>query len=253
MSLSQPNPEQSDIAIWGVAALICGAIAIVSANISAIIPESALVALHSTRIDGGNFSQARAQIAELRADSARLNCDTRTMLARLNLLDDDSGELIRRLAAVERSLPLLIETLPINADIDRSLLTASIGTSGSEVYQADGGVIILRQSPLFQEFAVEDPLDQPIPPRLNGGFGVAIGQIVSRQNVDGHISQILGQTGTMLTGMSFVLGELSAADQTRTIAGPMGSFEEAQMLCEPLNAMGLSCEPVPFEGISWTE
>src|SRR5690606_32980642 len=109
----------------------------------------------------------RTQLAELEQDRNRIMSDYRTLLSRFNLLDDDGNEIVRRLAAVEMSLPLLIESLPLNSDIDRSLLTASITETAGEVYEVDGGRMVVRYSPLFDGLAAEIPVDQPMPPSLD--------------------------------------------------------------------------------------
>src|SRR5690606_464700 len=130
----------------------------------ALVPVHVVSGLHATRLDGGNTNQLRAQVAEMRAENARMASEYRALLARLNMLDDDSGEVIRRLAAVERSMPLLIESLPLDSDIDRSLLTASIAATSPEVYEADGGIIVVRRSALFEDLDAHAAPDQPMPP-----------------------------------------------------------------------------------------
>ncbi|WP_196258352.1 hypothetical protein [Pelagibacterium limicola] len=252
MALPSLNFEHTDVSLWGIAALVCGTLAVISANLAPLVPENIIAGLHTTRMDGGNINQMRAQMLDVRAENQRLMREARTLLARLNLLDDDSGEMIRRLAAVERSLPILIESLPLHSDIDRSILTASIAGASPEVYEADGGIVIVRHSALFDE--IGDPFDQPLPPRLGGlEYGIAIGHEVALDAAPGQRGYILSQTGPLLTGMSFVLGEVESVDSARIIAGPLSSAEDAGILCEPLIVMGMACEPVPFEGAPWPD
>lgn len=251
MALPHHNTDHSDISTWGIAAMVCGAIAIVSINLGALVPENIISALHASRLEGGNVNQLRTGMAEMRAENLRLTRDTRALLSRLNLLNDDSVEVIRRLAAVERSLPLLIESLPLDADIDRSLLTASIATTSPEVYEADGGTIIVRQSALFEDMESSGPGDQPMPPLPGGGYGVALGNEVLRESVSMRRSEILAQTGPVLNGLVFVMGEVNEVDKARIIAGPLADYEAAHILCEPLTVTGIACEPVPFEGEAW--
>ncbi|WP_157970049.1 hypothetical protein [Pelagibacterium sediminicola] len=253
MALPNLNTDHSDISTWGIAAMVCGAIAIVSVNLGALVPENIVSALHASRLEGGNVNQLRTGMAEVRAENLRLTRDTRALLSRFNLLDDDSGEVIRRLAAVERSLPLLIESLPLDADIDRSLLTASIAATSPEVYEADGGIIIVRQSALFEDVDASGPGDQPMPPPLGDGYGVALGNEVLRQSVSMRRSEILTRSGPMLNELAFVMGETNELDKARIIAGPLADYEAAHILCEPLTAMGIACEPVPFVGEDWPD
>lgn len=252
MALPRPNFEHSDVTLWGIAALVCSALAVLSANIGSLIPEQFVSGLHASRLDGGNSGQLRTQIAEVRAENTRINRETRALLARLNLLDDDSGEMIRRLAAVERSMPLLIESLPLSSDIDRSLLTASIAATSPEVYQADGGVIIVRHSALFQDIDTTEGAEQPMPPALDGlGYGVALGGETPREWAATRRAEILSSTGPLLSGLTFILGETNATANVRIIAGPFDDLEDASILCEPLDIMGIDCEPAPFEGEVW--
>lgn len=251
MAPQRANSEHADITIWGIAALICSAIAVVSANIGALIPESVVAGLHATRIEGGNINQVRANLVELRAENVRLTREYRALLARLNMIDDDGVETIRRLAAVERSMPLLIESLPLASDIDRSLLTASIAAASPEVYHAEGGIIVIRHSALFDGLD-EGATDQPIPPQLDRpGYGIALGSEIHRDAVAFHRGRILSQTGPLLSGMTFILGETGVTENARLIAGPFSSFEDASIMCEPLDIIGIACEPVPFEGEPW--
>jgi hypothetical protein len=252
LRLPHLNFEDNDITVWGIAALFCSTLAVFAVNVSALIPDNVVAGLHATRLDGGNANQLRANIVEMRAENVRVTRDYRALLARLNLLNDDSGEVIRRLAAVERSMPLLIESLPLHSDIDRSLLTASIAAASPEVYQADGGVIVVRHSPLFEDLGSRGSLDQPIPPFPDGtGYGVALGDEVLRESAAIRRAQILSQTGPLLSGLTFIMGETGALAYTRIIAGPFPDFEDASVLCEPLDIMGIDCEPVPFEGETW--
>lgn len=253
LALPRLNFEHNDVTLWGIAALVCSALAVFAANVSALIPDNVVAGLHATRLDGGNGNQLRAHIIEMRAENVRLTREYRALLARLNLLDDDSGEMIRRLAAVERSMPLLIESLPLDSDIDRSLLTASIAATSPEIYEADGGIIIVRQSALFQDID-QGTLDQPIPPLPGGtGYGVALGGDTPRESAALRRAQILSQTGPLLGGLTFILGEAGERASARLIAGPFARYEDASIMCEPLDVMGIDCQPVPFEGEAWPD
>lgn len=157
--------EEFEVGPWGIAALACGTMAVLSANLAALIPGDALRALHMPYRDTGSFNQMRAQLVELEQDRNRLLAEQRTLLTRFNLLYDDSSELVRRVAAVEMSLPLLIESLPLESDIDRSLLTAAITDTAGEIHEAEGGNMVVRYTPLFSELAPA-MAEQPMPPAL---------------------------------------------------------------------------------------
>lgn len=248
LALPRPNFEHSDITLWGIAALVCSTLAVLAANVSALIPDNVVAGLHATRLEGGNANQLRSHIIEMRAETVRLTREHRALLARLNLLDDDSGEMVRRLAAVERSMPLLIESLPLNSDIDRSVLTASIAATSPEVYEADGGLVVVRQSALFQDID-DSALDQPLPPLPTmAGYGVALGGELPREAAAQWRSELLNQAEPLLDGMTFILGESGTINNVRLIAGPFAAYEDASMICEPLGAMGIDCTPLPYEG-----
>lgn len=163
--------DRPDIARWAVAALACGAIAVVAVNLSFFLPPHALNGLHAPHRQTGSFGQMRAQLSDLEQQHGRLLGEYRALLVRFNLLDDNGGEVVQRLAAVEKSLPLLIESLPLESDIDRSLLTAAIGEIAGEVFEVDGGTMIVRYSPLFGKAPGAVPFDQPMPPVLTGDGG----------------------------------------------------------------------------------
>lgn len=238
-----------------------------SVNVGGYIPESLLTGLQTTRLQGGNFNQIRAQVSEMRGDAFRTANDYRAMSNRINLLDDDSGEVVRRLAAVERSLPLLIESLPLHSDIDRSLLTASIAATAGEVYEIDGGTIIVRQSPLFEDRGLSSA-DQPIPPvaifpHVVGNQaqqertaaldmqGVAIGPAIPREGVREQWNSLMLQAGPLLLGTAPLVGESETPGEARIITGPLPDPASAQTLCDRIERLGIACAPVAYEGSPW--
>lgn len=258
--------RHNDVAGWGVAALVSGAFAIFSANAAGFIPDSVLSGLHVTRLQGGSFNQVRMQVSEVQSDATRITRDYRTLLARFNLLDDDRGEMVRRLAAVERSLPLLIESLPFDSDIDRSLLTSSIAAASPEVYESDGVTISVRHSPLFDDFvapaqdqplppvAIQAPVEAAPPPVVISALdmqGIAIGPALATADAPALWDEITGQVGPLLLGTVPLLGESGNPGQTRIIVGPLPDLAAAETLCTRLLRVGISCDPAPYEGLAW--
>lgn len=270
-NLTSDDARMGDITRWSVAALMCSTLAILSANVANFVPANVINGLHATRVQAGSFNQMRTLLTELRADNGRLGSEYRALLARFNLLDGDSGEVIRRLAAVENSLPLLIESLPLTSDIDRSLLTASIATSGGEVYEAEGGSISVRQSPLFDGVEVADALvQQPMPaalpetatvpepaivvdqgPKSNLAMqGIAVGEAVPVDEIVSSYSHIIEAAGTLLMGTAPLVSTASE-DDARVVLGPLPDRRSADDLCARLVALALACEPVSYEGAAW--
>lgn len=252
--------ERVEIAHWGIAALACGALAVLAANLSFLVPAHALGGLHTPYRETGGFNRMRAQLAELEQDRNRIVGDYRALLARFNLLDDDNGEVIRRLAAVEMSLPLLIESLPLESDIDRSLLTAAITETAAEVYEVDGGTMVVRYSPLFDELAPE-AAEQPLPPPLDQGAlpiithiglqGIAVGESIEHENLEATYADISTAAGTLLLGTAPLVAQADAEELARIVLGPLPDLASAEAMCGRLERLELPCNPAPYEGAPW--
>lgn len=256
-------PDHADIAPWGIAALVCGALAVVAANLSTLLPANALSRLHTPYRDGANYHQMRTLLGELAEDRNRVMGDYRALLARFNLLDDDSGETIRRLAALEKSLPLLIESLPLSSDIDRSLLTASITEAAEEIYELEGGMMVVRYSPLFDEAGPQPVADQPIPPPLAPETfpvaaaeppvdltlqGIAVGRSIPIAQSPEVFAEISSLAGPLLLGTSPLAAASSVPGQSRIVLGPLPDRASAQALCSRIERLDLSCDPAPYSG-----
>lgn len=254
--------RHNDVAGWGVAALVCGAFAVFTANVAGFIPDSVLVGLQVTRVQGGTFSHVRLQVADVQSNTTRITSDYRALLSRFNLLDDDRGEMVRRLAAVERSLPLLIESLPFDSDIDRALLTSSIAATSPEVYESDGVMISVRHTPLFDDF-VEAETEQRLPPvaiqipmesvpaPMASGLdmqGIAIGPLFSPADAAEIWTEILGQVGPLLLGTVPLLETSLESNQARIIVGPLTDSAAAETLCSRLLRVGISCDLTSYAG-----
>lgn len=235
-----------------------GAIAVFSANIAAFIPENVLMGLHSTRLQHGNVNQISSRVQELRTDTRRMARDYHTLLTRLDLLDDDRGETVRRLAAVERSLPLLIESLPLNSDIDRSLLTASF-TSDHDAHQEDGATVVIRHRPLFGDGNGINVQSQPLPPAIEHTArdagrptehmqGVAVGGTIVDAEAADAWRAIASQAGDLLLGTVPLLIESSGEAGSRIVAGPLPDPDSARALCARLERAAVPCDPSPYEG-----
>ena len=237
--------------------------AVAAVNLSALLPADTLGGLHTPYRQGANYHQLRTQLAELAEDRNRVMGDYRALLARFNLLDDDSDEAIRRLGALEKSLPLLIESLPLSSDIDRSLLTASIAESAEEVYEFDGGTMVVRYSPLFDDAAPQPVADQPMPPPLTPEQppvtaaeptvdltlqGVAVGHSVPFDQSAALYAEITQTAGMLLLGTSPLAAASEGSDQTRIVLGPLPDSSSAQALCVRIERLDLPCEPTPYSG-----
>ncbi|MCD7061040.1 hypothetical protein [Pelagibacterium xiamenense] len=264
--------RQLDVAGWGIAALLSGALAVLGANLSAFMPPNLLAGLHATRIQGGSFNQLRAQLAEVAEETTEINREYRSLLTRFDLLDDSSGDAVRRLAAVENSLPLLIEALPLDSDIDRALLTASITEAGGETTSVDGGEVHVQRTELFPDAdsQAEDeaaPVEQPMPPvlaetqpahveadQIPAGIagelpsGIAIGEPQPRDAIAAAWEDILRDVGALVLGLEPRVLPAGEGSEVQIVAGPLPDLSSAEALCTRIARAGLSCLPAGFEG-----
>lgn len=240
------EPHSRDVFRWGIAALACTGLAVFSANIAGFIPAGFLNGLHASRVDGTNLNQLRTLVADMRQANNEISSQYRALLIRLNLLDDDNGAAIRRLAAVEKSLPLLIESLPLSTDIDRSLLTASITAVAGEVYDVEGGSMVVRYSPLFDGIAETELPDQPLPPVIEPMASTVAPQAIA---VLGSYDAIIASAGALLLGTSPLMDEDQSGGE-RVVFGPLPDTASALMLCDRLERLDLVCEPAAYEGLA---
>jgi|TARA_R110002126_G_scaffold198959_4_gene346620 hypothetical protein len=246
--------RQSDVTTWGIVALVFGAIAVLGANVSAVIPSSILGGLHKTRIEGASIDQLRLQVADLREASLQLKRDN-TVLANRFALEEQQGNAVRqRVGALEVSLPRLLEALPAGAKIDRSSLTASIGEA--LIYDADGGSVLIRQQPMA-EAAPTQGQEQPLPAPVQTAsaaipneidFGIALGTSVPFEQAPQTWNDLSMKLGPLLFGLSPLLVDEANSDNKRIVVGPITELSEATALCSRLERISISCLPMPFVG-----
>lgn len=254
MAKASEQFRQSDVTTWGIVALVFGAVAVLGANVSAVIPSSILGGLHKTRIEGASVEQLRLQVANLREQTLELKREN-TMLANRFALEEQNGNAVRqRVGALEVSLPRLLEALPPDAKIDRSSLTASIGEA--LVYDADGGSVMIRQQPMA-EAAPANPEMQPLPEPVQTAnvalpsemdFGIALGTPVAFEQAPETWNDLSMKLGPLLFGLSPLLVDQADSDKKRIVVGPITELSEATALCSRLERVSISCLPMPFTG-----
>lgn len=254
MAKASEQFRQSDVTTWGIVALVMGGIAVMSANVSAILPQGVLSSLHKTRIEGASVEQLRVQVSELRSQAISLKRDYDVLTARFTLGEEQGGEVLRRVGALEVSLPNLLERRPITAGVDRSTFTSGIGSDQALVYNADGGSVMIRQQPMAELPSVGAP--QPLPAPLENlapapstlPYGIAIGPAVAADEAEGTWRDLNVKLGPLLFGMAPVLAGESAGNDQRIIAGPINQLAEATALCTRLERISVACMPVPYTG-----
>ena len=263
MARASEQFRQSDVTTWGIVALVLSGIAVMGANVSALMPQGVLAGLHKTRIEGASLEQLRLQVGDLREEQVRLRRENSVLTARFALDEQRGNEITRRVGALEVSLPLLLESLPDDTNIDRSNLTAAIGKDPALVYEADGGSVVVRQQPMAEAQPVaagEQPLPEPveqveqveqvasIPVPNEAAFGVALGSSVEFQQAPEAWRDLTMKLGPLLFGLAPLLVEEANSDHQRIVVGPINQLSEATALCARLERLSVSCLPMPFTG-----
>lgn len=250
MAKASEQFRQSDVTLWGIVALVCGALAVFGANVSALLPQRIVAALHQPRLSGPTLEALRLQVADLRDESRKLRNDNDQLLSRFSIGEQAATETRRRVGALEVTVPKLVEALPDDAAIDRSSLTASIGTTESgDRFDAEGGSVVVRRTPMPGTTP-----SQPLPAPVDGigdpasGFGVALGEAVGTEDAADYWDELTAKFGPLLIGMAPRLGDASDGSGTHLIAGPIGDAEEAQALCDRLAKVSIACQPMPYRG-----
>ena len=250
--------RQSDVTTWGIVALVLSGIAVMGANVSALVPHGVLAGLHKTRIEGASVDQLRLQVAELREEQIRLKREAGVLTARFALEEQQGNDITRRVGALEVSLPQLLETLPDGGNIDRNNVTAAIGQDPALVYQAEGGSVVVRQQPMAEALpapAGEQPLPAPveqqvaaIPVPNERQFGIALGPAIPFEAAPEAWRDLSMKLGPLLFGLAPLLVDEANSDDQRIVVGPITQLSEATALCARLERLSVSCLPMPFTG-----
>ncbi|WP_127752648.1 hypothetical protein [Devosia sp. 1566] len=247
--------RQSDVTRWAIIALVCSALAVLAANVSALLPPSVLNGLHKSRLEGASLEQLQDQVAELNSETVRLRRDNGTLLNRFALQEQAGRQTVQRVGALEVSVPNLLEALPAGLGIDREAVTASVGEDGSVVEEAQGGSVRIRRTPLPALPSLSP--NQPLPERLGvqqaatgegSAFGVAVGDAIAPAEANAAWRELQDKVGPLLLGLVPLLGQQAGSEQERIIAGPMGEEGEAAALCARLQQVSIACSPAPYRG-----
>lgn len=255
MAKAADQYRQSDVGFWGIIALVAGAIAVLSANISAVIPDSVLAVLHASRLQGADINQLRREIANLQIETGRLRQENSLLATRFSLAEQKDSTVVRRVGALEVSIPKLLEALPPTAEIDRSTITSSIGDEGKFSFEADGGSVTVREEPFLPSEAAPAAPAQPMPslPATAtvspdpSAYGVALGDPVPIGDAGNAWQDLVARVGPLLLGLGPLVGD-QPTSSGRLVAGPLGNLAQADALCSRAKELGISCVSVPFTG-----
>ncbi|SFV31177.1 hypothetical protein SAMN05216456_1257 [Devosia crocina] len=244
--------RQSDVTGWGIAAIACAGLAIVCANLTALAPQSLTTALHVPHANGVSLAQLRQQVAELRTETALLRRQNELLATRFALQEQTGSEVVRRVGALEVSMPSLLDTPLPGSGVDRSTTTASIGTPG-QMFDAQGGSVLVRQSPMPPQLTNSDapaPYIAALPnlPASDQGYGVSIGSSFAAGQGHAQWLDMQVRLGSLLLEMAPLVTPGSFAGEERLVVGPMGAVSSARDLCARVEQVNISCSPVAYEG-----
>lgn len=221
------------------------------ANVSALIPNSVFSALHASRLDGSTVTQLRTQVATLSEEAKRMRSENNLLLQRFDRTEEVSKDTVRRLGALEVSLPAAMETRSGSAGpgIDR-MPTASIGGDGNAVsFDAEGGSVSVVQKPLVQDGPRTNTMPDVGTPQADASaFGLALGFPIAADDAEAQWQSLAAKVGTLLLGLAPLLQDVEGGDNKMIVAGPVTDRAQAEQLCMRMDRVGIPCEPTPFQG-----
>ncbi len=199
------------------------------------------------------MNQLRSSVAALEGEQARMKRENNQLLQRFALAEDAGTAAAQRIGALEASVPKLIELQFASL---RSIDPTPTGSIAARplTFEVDGGFVAVQQRPLTPGSEVNlKPVPAAMPPApaavADGtDMGVALGFPVVPGEAGAQWQELLARVGTMLLGLSPVLGEAEGSDGKQLVAGPIHDKSAAIELCARLDRQGIPCQPVPFAG-----
>jgi hypothetical protein len=243
----------SDITFWGIFALVVWTIAVLGANVSAFIPSGILGGLHASRLDGASFNQLRAQVAELERESALLRQENTVLMQRFALNEQASGETMRRVGALELTVPQVLDALSTRGPGIDPGTTASTGSSAPTTFDVEGGSVSFTTTPME---SIQSPAgsEQPMPGAImtimpdSSAYGIALGPPIDADEGEVAWRSMSDKVGTLLLGLGPLLANVEGSAGKRLVVGPIASESDARQLCGRMAKVGIACSSVPFIG-----
>lgn len=223
-----------------------------SANVSGLIPASALGALHASRLEGATMNQLRSRLAELELEGQRMRRENNLLLQRFTMAEQASGEVTRRVGALEVTVPQLLDAPSGRPRIDRTM-TGAIGEGEVLSFDADGGSVSVQQKPLVPAVQVQREApklsEQPAVSITDpNAFGLALGFPVEPGDAEAQWQNLTARVGTLLIGMAPLLATVDGTTGQQIVAGPLSSRSEAEQMCARMDRVGIPCVPASYVG-----
>jgi len=242
----------SDVTFWGVFALCAWAVALLGATAASVVPQGIWGGLHASRLEGASLNQLRGQVAALEAEAGRLRQENSVLLQRFMLNEQASGEVTRRVGALELTVPRLLESLNARGPGIDPTTTAGIGGAVTS-FAVEGGSVSYSRSPLA-ELGPPGGTDQPMPQALtpiqpdSSLFGLALGPPIDADEGEAAWRSMNDKVGALLLGLGPLLANVEGGSGKRLVAGPLATEADARQLCGRLAKIGIACASVPFIG-----
>lgn len=257
MAKASEQFRQSDVALWGIVALVCGGLAVLGSNVAAMVPQSVLGGLHQPRIAGSSIETLRQQVADLSDQTTRLQRENTALLSRLSVQEKSDSDVVRRVGALEVSMPKLLEAIPDTALVDRGSVTASITPNDAETFPVEGGSVAIRQVPMAGVTPSDVP-GQPLPEALPQqvaaiapaplSYGVQLGAAVPPEGTQALWADLNLKLGPLLLGLVPLVADDASGQFRRIIVGPFEELSVARALCERFERVSIACAPSAYSG-----
>lgn len=253
MAKASEQFRQSDVTLWAITALACIGLAVFSSNASLLIPQGIIAGLHQPRTSGATIETLRREVGALRTDTTRLQRENEQLLSRFALQEKSGSDIIRRVGALEVTVPNMLEIPPYLASVDQASTTASIGSNEALSFDAEGGSVSIRQSAMPQAVPYQ-PLPAPVVQQTalaipnQNAYGIAIGAAVPFEQAPGLWGDLTLKLGPLLFGLSPLLVDEASSNNKRIVVGPIEELSEARQLCERFERISIACMPMPYDG-----
>ena len=234
-------------------ALVVWAIALLGGNAAGFIPDSVFGGLHASRLEGASLNQLRTQVSALESEAARLKQENTVLLQRFVLNEQASGEVTRRVGALELTVPRLLDALNGGGAIDYGT-TAATGSGPVTSFDTDGGSVSYSTTPMSNVARPDPQANQAIPDALltispdSSAFGIALGPPLDPDEGEAAWRSVSDRVGALLLGLGPLLANVEGGAGKRLVVGPIASEADARQLCGRMANIGIACASVPFIG-----